>query len=93
MRAVVAGLFALMMAWFVVRPLAGHPIAFGWQSRPMVLSLIANLMWGFGVILIQPVPVAALPARPQQGLGTTSSPCDLTPDRGVSAGNHRVGPA
>jgi hypothetical protein len=54
-RAVVAGLFALMMTWFVVRPLAGHPIAFGWQTRPMLLSLIANLMWGFGVMLIQPV--------------------------------------
>jgi hypothetical protein len=52
---VVAGLFALMMAWFVVRPLAGHPTAFGWQTRPMALSLIANLMWGFGVVLIQPV--------------------------------------
>jgi hypothetical protein len=54
-RAVVAGLFALLMAWFVVRPLAGHPIAFGWETRPMALSSVAYLMWGFGVMLIQPV--------------------------------------
>ncbi len=49
------GLFALLMTWFVVRPLAGHPVAFGWSPRPMILSAIASLMWGFGLMLIQPI--------------------------------------
>lgn len=54
-RGLMAGLFALLMAWFVVRPLAGHGMAFGWHARPMILSAIANVIWGFGLVLIQPV--------------------------------------
>jgi hypothetical protein len=54
-RGLIAGLFAMLMAWFVVRPLAGHPIAFGWVYGPMLRSAAANLMWGFGVALITPL--------------------------------------
>jgi len=54
-RGIAAGLFALLMAWFVVRPLAGHAAAFGWQIKPMAISALANLMWGFGVVLIHPL--------------------------------------
>lgn len=49
------GAFALLMTWFVVRPLAGHPVAFGWHPQPMLLSGIASLAWGFGLALIQPI--------------------------------------
>jgi hypothetical protein len=55
LRSVLAGLFVVAMAWFVVRPLAGHPAAFGWHPRSMALSFTANLMWGFGFTLIQPI--------------------------------------
>ena len=54
-RGLMAGVFALLMSWFIVRPLAGHPIAFGWEHAAMLRSMVANLMWGFGIALIQPV--------------------------------------
>jgi hypothetical protein len=54
-KALVAGLFAVLMSWFVVRPLAGHPIAFGWQAGLMLRSAAACLMWGIGVTLILPL--------------------------------------
>jgi hypothetical protein len=54
-KALLAGLFALLMSWFVVRPLAGHPIAFGWQIAPMLRSAAACLMWGIGIVLILPL--------------------------------------
>jgi hypothetical protein len=54
-KALLAGLFALLMSWFVVRPLAGHPIAFGWLVAPMLRSAAACLMWGIGIVLILPL--------------------------------------
>jgi hypothetical protein len=55
LKALLAGLFALLMGWFVVRPLAGHPVAFGWQPAPMLRSAAASLMWGIGITLIFPL--------------------------------------
>jgi uncharacterized membrane protein YagU involved in acid resistance len=54
-RALLAGLFALLMSWFVVRPLAGNLIAFGWQTAPMLRSAAAALMWGVGIELLMPL--------------------------------------
>jgi len=54
-RGLLAGVFATLMAWFIVRPIAGYDIAFGWASGPMLRSAVANLMWGFGVALILPM--------------------------------------
>jgi hypothetical protein len=54
-KALLAGLFAMLSGWFVVRPLAGHAIAFGWQAAPMLRSAAACLMWGVGVSLILPL--------------------------------------
>jgi hypothetical protein len=54
-RSLLAGVFALLMGWFVVGPLAGRPMAFGWQLAPMLRSAAACLMWGLGVTLILPV--------------------------------------
>lgn len=53
-RAMFAGSFALLMSWFVVRPLAGYQVAFGWQAYPMICSAAANLMWGIGCAAILP---------------------------------------
>lgn len=54
-KAVLAGLFAMLMSWFVVRPLAGHHVAFGWQTPAMLRSAGACLMWGIGITLILPL--------------------------------------
>jgi hypothetical protein len=54
-KALLAGLFALLMSWFVVRPLAGHAMAFGWQIAPMIRSAVACFMWGIGITLILPL--------------------------------------
>lgn len=54
-RGLLAGLCAMLIGWFVVRPLAGHPVAFGWQAPPMLRSAAACFMWGIGVTLILPL--------------------------------------
>ena len=54
-KAVLAGLFAMLMSWFIVRPLAGHPVAFGWEPAWMIRSGAACLMWGVGITLILPL--------------------------------------
>ncbi len=54
-RAVLAGVFAMLMAWFVVRPLAGNSIAFGWEHTALLRSAAANLAWGFGAAAMMPI--------------------------------------
>ncbi|MDB5402262.1 MAG: hypothetical protein QOD93_4703 [Acetobacteraceae bacterium] len=54
-KALLAGLFAMLMSWFVVRPIAGHPVAFGWQTAAMVRSAVACFVWGIGITLILPL--------------------------------------
>jgi hypothetical protein len=65
-KAMLAGLFAMLMGWFVVRPLAGHAIAFGWETAPMLRSAAACLMWGIGVTLILPLLHPRRLHRPQR---------------------------
>ena len=52
---IAAGLFAALLAWFVVRPLSGNAIAFGWQADALLRSLAAHEMWGLGVALRLPL--------------------------------------
>jgi len=54
-KGLIAGLFAMLMSWFVIRPLAGHPVALGWQTAAMLRSAIACFMWGIGITLILPL--------------------------------------
>jgi hypothetical protein len=54
-KALLAGVFAMLVSWFLVGPLAGRAIAFGWQTAPMLRSAAASLMWGIGVALILPL--------------------------------------
>ena len=49
------GLCAMLVAWFVFLPLKGQPAAFGWQAWPMLRSLIAYGLWGFGTAIILPL--------------------------------------
>lgn len=55
LRGALAGIFAMLMSWFIVRPLAGHPVAFGWQASSMLRSSAACFMWGIGITLILPL--------------------------------------
>jgi len=40
------------LAWFVVFPLKGLPIAGGWAPEVLALSLLLNGAWGLGVALM-----------------------------------------
>jgi hypothetical protein len=51
----VAGLCALLLSWFVVRPLAGGSVAMGWNTPAMLRSFVAHEMWGLGISLILPI--------------------------------------
>jgi hypothetical protein len=55
LKTLLAAVFALLMTWFVVGPLAGHPMAFGWQAAPMLRSAAACGMWGIGITLLLPL--------------------------------------
>lgn len=37
-----------LVAWFVVAPLKGQPMAGGWVPAAMALALVANGAWGLG---------------------------------------------
>ena len=51
--AIVFGAFVLsIVAWFVVAPIKGQPIAGGWQPARLLTGLLVNGAWGFGVALL-----------------------------------------
>src|SRR3982751_1321514 len=37
-----------LVAWFVVAPLKGQPVAAGWASAAMIIGPIVNAAWGLG---------------------------------------------
>ncbi|MDD5168726.1 MAG: hypothetical protein PHN75_07905 [Syntrophales bacterium] len=44
--------FPSLVAWFVVFPLKGLPVAGGWRPEILVASLLLNGAWGVGVALL-----------------------------------------
>ena len=48
------GLLANLTAWFVIAPLRGHPMIYGWAAQPIMIALLINCFWGLGVGLILP---------------------------------------
>jgi hypothetical protein len=50
-----AGLCTMLLSCFVIRPLCGAPVAFGWQTAALLRSFAAHEMWGLGVGLILPL--------------------------------------
>jgi hypothetical protein len=43
--------FPTLVAWFIVAPLQGQPMAGGWQAPRMMTGLIINGAWGLGTAL------------------------------------------
>ncbi|MDB5862506.1 MAG: hypothetical protein JWO70_312 [Betaproteobacteria bacterium] len=41
-----------LVAWFVVAPMKGLPMAGGWQANRMMTGLIINGAWGLGTALL-----------------------------------------
>ena len=51
--AILFGALALtLVAWFVVAPLKGAPVAGGWKPAAMATGLLVNGAWGFGTALL-----------------------------------------
>jgi hypothetical protein len=44
--------FPSIVAWFVVFPLKGQPVAGGWKPAVLLLGLLLNGAWGIGVALL-----------------------------------------
>lgn len=40
--------FLPLVGWFIVAPLRGAPLGFGWQPQRLILSVIINGVWGPG---------------------------------------------
>src|SRR5687768_3866708 len=41
-------IFPTLVAWFVVAPVKGLPVAGGWQAARMITGLVINGAWGLG---------------------------------------------
>jgi hypothetical protein len=44
-----------IVAWFVVFPLKGQPIAGGWKPANLMMALLLNGTWGIGVALLMKI--------------------------------------
>ena len=44
-----------IVAWFVVFPLKGQPIAGGWKPMNLMMALLLNGAWGIGVALLMKI--------------------------------------
>lgn len=45
-------IFPTLVAWFVVMPLKGQPIAGGWQPATIITGLLVNGAWGLGTAML-----------------------------------------
>jgi hypothetical protein len=57
------GVIAALVLWFVVAPIKGRPIAFGWVPQSMLVVLTIHAVWGIGVGLILPLLRMRAPQR------------------------------
>jgi hypothetical protein len=49
---VFGAIFPTFVAWFVVAPLKGLPLAGGWDAHRMITGLVINGAWGIGTALL-----------------------------------------
>ncbi|EWY40458.1 hypothetical protein N825_34755 [Skermanella stibiiresistens SB22] len=52
-------IFPTLVAWFIVQPVKGMPVAGGWQAAGMLTGILVNGAWGLGTALI----LSRLPGR------------------------------
>jgi len=45
---VFGAVFPTLVAWFIVAPLKGQPVAAGWAPHAMLIGPIVNAAWGLG---------------------------------------------
>ena len=45
-------IFPTVVAWFIVAPLKGLPMAGGWQLNRMITGVVINGAWGLGTALL-----------------------------------------
>jgi hypothetical protein len=45
-------IFPSLVAWFIVAPLKGLPIAAGWEAHRMITGFVINGAWGLGTALL-----------------------------------------
>jgi hypothetical protein len=57
------GVIANLVLCFVVLPLKGQPVAFGWVPQTMLVVLAIHLVWGAGVGLVLPRLTVRTPQR------------------------------
>jgi len=54
----ILGVIATLVLGFIVAPIKGRPIAFGWVPRTMLVVLVIHSVWGIGVGLIMQLVTA-----------------------------------
>lgn len=45
-------IFPTLVAWFIVAPLKGLPLAGGWEAHRMITGFLINGAWGIGTVLL-----------------------------------------
>ena len=60
------GCIAAVVAWLVVAPLKGLPVAYGGDPQQLIRSLIVNASWGLGVGVFLPRLLPEISPRPQR---------------------------
>jgi hypothetical protein len=56
-------IFPTLVAWFIVAPLKGQPMAGGWQFNRMLTGFLINGAWGLGTALLLALGIRAWPRR------------------------------
>jgi hypothetical protein len=67
----ILGIIAALVGMFIVSPIKGMPIAFGWAAWPILRSFLINGSWGVGVGLILPLLLPRSAMHVGDGLQTS----------------------
>jgi hypothetical protein len=64
----IMGIIAALVGMFIVSPIKGMPLAFGWMAWPILRAFLINGCWGVGVGLILPLLLPRSTAHAGTGL-------------------------
>jgi hypothetical protein len=59
----ILGVLATLVLGFIVAPIKGRPIGFGWVPRTIAVVLVIHGVWGIGVGLIMQMMESRVPQR------------------------------